>query len=308
MATTTASGGASSPEPASLTPGEAGGGAQPSQPGNNEEHEHDPSALEATAQLTQSLFTLGVRLHRRGQPARRRKRSARCCGAASRVGDLLEQMAAVGIGTLPIALLTVFSSAAVITLYFSQFLISYGAGTLTGAVVALSMGRELAPVLVGVVAAARAGSSIAAEIGSMEVTEQVDALRALAVSPVQYLVVPRLLAALIMIPLVAIAADAVGLIGGYIVAMWKDVPPSSFATSISQFVEWRDFTLGVVKTIVFAFIVAIVSCHQGLKTAGGATGVGRSTTNAVVLSIVLIYISDFFLAYFMFGGKTNLAQ
>ncbi len=307
MATTTASGGASTPEPASSTPGEAGGGAQPSQPSDQEEHEHDPSALEYTAQLTQSFFTsvfsyIGevsllsaqavIALLRRGFA----------------VGDLLEQMAAVGIGTLPIALLTVFSSAAVITLYFSQFLISYGAGTLTGAVVALSMGRELAPVLVGVVAAARAGSSIAAEIGTMEVTEQVDALRALAVSPVQYLVVPRLLAALIMIPLVAIAADAFGLVGGYIVAMWKQVPPSSFATSISQFVEWRDFTLGIVKTIVFAFIVAIVSCHQGLKTAGGATGVGRSTTNAVVLSIVLIYISDFFLAYFMFGGKTNLGQ
>jgi phospholipid/cholesterol/gamma-HCH transport system permease protein len=217
--------------------------------------------------------------------------------------DLFDQMYIIGIGTLPIALLTVFSSAAVISLYFSQFLVRYGAGTLTGAVVAMALGRELGPVLVGVVTAARAGSSIAAEIGTMKVTEQIDALRSLAVSPIQYLVVPRLLAALIMVPLLCIAADAFGLCGGYAVAVWQGVPPESFPDSIRQFVLFRDFDMGIVKTIVFALIVAVVSCHQGLKTAGGATGVGRSTTNAVVLSVVLIYIADFFLAYVMFGGQ-----
>jgi len=222
------------------------------------------------------------------------------------VADLLDQMYTIGIGTLPIALLTVFSSAAVISLYFSQFLVRYGVGSLAGAVIALALGRELGPVLVGVVAAARAGSSIAAEIGTMKVTEQIDALRSLAVSPIQYLVVPRLLASLIMVPLLCIAADAFGLVGGYAVAVWQGVAPTTFPDSIRQFVQFRDFTMGLIKTVVFALIVAIVSCHQGLKTAGGATGVGRSTTNAVVLSIVLIYISDFFMAYVMFGGQVNV--
>jgi phospholipid/cholesterol/gamma-HCH transport system permease protein len=269
-------------------------------------HPHDdPSVLEATAIVTRSLIVevfayLGEISILAGQAVGSMIRN----GVA--IDNLLDQMYAVGVGTLPIALLTVFSSAAVITLYFADFLIGYGAGNLTGAVVGLAMGRELGPVLVGVVAAARAGSSIAAEIGSMKVTEQIDALRSLAVSPIQYLVVPRLLAALLMVPLLCVVADAFGLVGGYFVAVWQGVPANSYGDSIRQFVSTRDFSLGIVKTIVFAFIVAIVSCHQGLKTSGGATGVGRSTTNAVVLSIVLIYISDFFLAYFMFGGQVNV--
>ncbi len=219
------------------------------------------------------------------------------------VSDLFSQMYAIGIGTLPIALLTVFSSSAVIALYFAQFLIRYGAGNLTGAVVALALGRELSPVLVGVVTAARSGSAMAAEIGTMEVSEQIAALRSLAVSPIKYLVAPRVLACLIMVPILGIVADAFGLFGGYVVAVWQGVQPSTYPESIHQFVEMRDFTMGIIKTVVFALIVGIVSCHQGLKTNGGATGVGRATTNAVVLSIVLIYIFDFVLADIMFGGR-----
>jgi phospholipid/cholesterol/gamma-HCH transport system permease protein len=222
------------------------------------------------------------------------------------VADLFDQMYVIGVGTLPIALLTVFTSSAVISLYFAQFLVQYGAGPLTGAVDALALGRELGPVLIGVVAAARAGSAIAAEIGTMKVTEQIDALRSLAVSPIQYLVVPRLVAFVIMVPMLCIVADAFGLIGGYLVAVWQGVPAESFGDSIRQYVQLRDFTMGIVKTIAFALIVAIVSCHQGLRTKGGATGVGQSTTNAVVLSIVFIYLSDFVMAYFMFGGQDHL--
>ena len=222
------------------------------------------------------------------------------------LGDLFDQMFTIGVGTLPIALLTVFTSSAVISLYFAQFLVRYNAGTLTGAVDALALGRELGPVLIGVVASARAGSAIAAEIGTMKVTEQIDALRSLAVSPIQYLVVPRLVAFVIMIPILCVVADAFGLVGGYLVAVWQGVPPASFGDSIRQYVSLRDFTMGVIKTVAFAFIIVIVSCHQGLRTKGGATGVGRSTTNAVVLSIVLIYLSDFVMAYLMFGGQTSV--
>jgi len=219
------------------------------------------------------------------------------------VADLFQQMAIIGVKSVPIACLTTFTSAAVIALYFSNFLIQYGAASLTGAVVALALSRELAPVLVGVVVAARAGSAIAAEIGTMKVTEQIDALRSLAVSPIQYLVVPRVVAALLTLPLLCLVADCAGLFGGYLIAVAQGVPSSTFPQAIRDYAEPRDFYMGMVKTIVFGLIVSIVGCHQGLATTGGATGVGRATTNAVVISIVLIYIANFFLAYVMFGGK-----
>jgi phospholipid/cholesterol/gamma-HCH transport system permease protein len=222
------------------------------------------------------------------------------------IRDMLDQMSIIGFNSIPIATLTTLSSGSVIALYFAPFLLKYGAGELTGAVVALALSRELAPVLVGVVVAARAGSAIAAEIGTMKVSEQIDALRSLAVSPIQYLVVPRLLACIIMLPCLCLVADMAGLVGGYLVAVWQGVPASSFPDSIRQFVEMRDFVMGIVKTVVFGIIIALVSCHQGLVTRGGATGVGRATTNAVVLSVVLIYVFNFVLAYVMFGGNSSI--
>lgn len=211
--------------------------------------------------------------------------------------DLVQQMSFLGVNSVAIALITSFASGAVIALYFSDFLNTYGVASLVGAVVALAMSRELAPVLTGVVVAARAGSAIAAEIGTMKVTEQIDALRALAVDPVEYLVPPRLLASLIMLPVVCIMADMAGIIGGYLVAVYMGgVPPSTYPNSIHDFLTPSDFFTGMLKTVVFGLIVSVVGCHQGLKTRGGATEVGRATTNAVVLSIVFIYISDFFLA------------
>jgi len=215
--------------------------------------------------------------------------------------DLMQQMAFLGVNSVVIALLTSFSSGAVIALYFAQFLVQYGQQWLVGAVVSLAISRELAPVLTGVVVAARAGSAIAAEIGTMKVTEQIDALRALAVDPVEYLVPPRLIAGLIMLPLVCALADASGILGGYLVSVYLEgVPAGSFPLSIRQFLEPSDFMRGLIKTIFFGLIIVIVGCHQGLRTKGGATEVGRATTNSVVLSIVFIYIADFFLARILF--------
>lgn len=214
--------------------------------------------------------------------------------------NLVEQMATIGVYSVPIALLTSLASGAVIALYFTPFLKQYGVESLAGGFVALAVSRELAPVLTGVVVAARAGSAIAAELGTMKVSEQIDALRALAVSPIQYLVVPRLLASLLMLPVVGAMSDAMGILGGYLVATSFGVPPGTFPLAIKQQLEPRDFILGLVKTVVFGIILALVGCHQGLKTEGGATEVGRATTNAVVISIVLIYISNFIMAYFMF--------
>ena len=217
------------------------------------------------------------------------------------VKDLLEQMASLGANSVSIALLTTTTSGAVLALYFAPFLKQYGAEGFTGAVVALAIARELGPVLTGVVVAARAGSAIAAELGTMKVSEQIDALRALAVSPIQYLVVPRILAAIIMVPLVCALADAGGIYGGYLLSKSEGVLPTTYLNSMKQFIDPSDFVKGIIKTVVFGLIISLVGCHQGLATRGGATEVGKATTNAVVLSIVLIYLANFVLTYFMFS-------
>lgn len=220
--------------------------------------------------------------------------------------DLLDQMAFLGVNSLPIALLTCFASGAVLALYFTQFLKDYGAQGLVGAIVAVAIARELGPVLTGVMVAARAGSAVAAELGTMKVSEQIDAMRALAVSPVRYLVIPRILAAVLMMPVVCALADAAGILGGYLVAVYIEaVPAATYPNSIKLFLTPFDFTGGLLKTFVFGLIIALVSCQQGLATRGGATEVGRATTNAVVISIVLIYFFNYFLAYFLFSGSIN---
>jgi len=215
--------------------------------------------------------------------------------------DLIEQMSSLGVSSISIALLTNFTSGGVLSLYFTPFLNQYGATQFVGGVVALAVARELAPVLTGVVFTARSGSMIAAEIGTMRVTEQIDALRALAVSPIRYLVVPRLLACLIMFPIVCALADAAGIFGGYLVAVYMEhTPPHVFTDSIKNLLLPSDFTLGMVKTLFFAVVVALVGCQQGLATRGGATEVGKATTNTVVISIVLVYILNFILADVLF--------
>ncbi len=218
--------------------------------------------------------------------------------------DTINQMATIGVESLPIVLITVAFSGAVLSLYMSQLVVKWGLGSYTGAVVGISIVREIAPVLTAVVVAARSGSAIAAEIGSMKVTEQIDALRALAVSPTRYLVVPRLLAGIAMLPALAALADLVGTAGGYLVAVVNGVAGGGFISTLKTQVVPYDVMMGLLKTVFFAVVIVIVGAQQGLVTKGGATGVGKSTTNAVVISIVIIYILNFLLAYVMFGGRT----
>lgn len=220
------------------------------------------------------------------------------------VRDMFNQMALIGVNSLPIVLVTVAFSGAVLALYMAQLVVKWGLGSYTGAVVGLSLAREIGPVLTSVVVAARSGSAIGAEVGSMKVTEQIDALRSLAVSPIQYLVVPRLLAAIIMLPVLTVFADIVGTAAGYMVAVVNGVAGGGFINTIKSQIVPSDVYLGLVKTLVFAVVIVVTGAQQGLQTTGGATGVGKSTTNSVVISIVLIYILNFFLAYIMFGGKT----
>jgi phospholipid/cholesterol/gamma-HCH transport system permease protein len=234
---------------------------------------------------------------------------ARACAyilrASIDVRETLNQMSVIGVASLPIVLITVTFSAMVLALYSAKTLVAYGfGGQYVGGGIGTAVAREIGPVLTAVVIAARAGSAMAAEIGSMKVTEQVDALRALAVDPVEYLVVPRLVASVAMLPVITVLADLVGVLGGYSVAILNGVPSGSFLGSLRIYTETGDVTRGLLKTLVFGAMIAIVGCYEGLQTRGGATGVGRSTTRAVVLSIVLIYISNFFLAYILFGGRT----
>ena len=260
-----------------------------------------PAALPGVSLLTQIFSPFIVILNYLGEILLLLGQTVKAMRGGVDTRDLIEQMSALGVNSVAIALLTTTTSGAVLALYFAPFLKQYGAESFTGAVVALAIARELGPVLTGVVVAARAGSAIAAELGTMKVTEQVDALRALAVSPTQYLVVPRVLAAVLMMPLVCALADAGGILGGTLLSKSEGVLPIIYWNSMKQFLDLSDFTRGIFKTLVFGLIIALVGCHQGLATRGGATEVGRATTNAVVLSIVLIYLANFVMTYFMFS-------
>lgn len=219
--------------------------------------------------------------------------------------ETLRQMSAIGVNSIPIALLTIAFSGMVMALHTANQLKQLGAERLIGGIVAVSMAREAAPVLTAIVVAARVGSAIAAEIGTMVVTEQVDALRSLGVSPIHYLVVPRFVAGVLMLPVLTMFANVGGVFGGYAVSVWgAGVNSQAFVDSVHNLLQPKDVYLGLVKTFVFGAIVAIVGCNQGLRTTGGAAGVGRSTTAAVVISIVLVYVADYFLAEWLFGGAS----
>ncbi len=217
------------------------------------------------------------------------------------VRHVIAQMSHLGVDSLPIVLLTILFTGMVLTLQTAHEFIKYGAQSSVGGVVAIAMGRELSPVLSGVVIAGRVGAAITAEIGSMKVTEQIDALRVMATDPVAYLVVPRLVACVFMVPVLVVFADAIGVVGGYLVAtLYAGISSFSYLHSISVFSEVNDVTGGLIKSMFFGGIVAIVGCYKGLTTASGAEGVGRATTESVVLSIILIFISNYFLSLILY--------
>lgn len=215
--------------------------------------------------------------------------------------DFLTYIGVLGVNSLMIVVVTVAFSGMVLSLYLSLLAVNYGASSYVGGGLGLSLVREMAPVVTAVVVTARAGSAMAAEIGSMKVSEQIDALRSLAIGPIEYLVAPRILAGVVVFPMLTVFANVAGLAGGYFVAVASQVSGGSFEQSLAQMVTGRDITMGLIKAAVFGVVVTLVCCQQGLRTTGGATGVGRSTTNAVVISIVVIYMVNFLLATLMFG-------
>ena len=213
----------------------------------------------------------------------------------------IDQMAILGVNSLSIVILTITFAGMVISLQLAQLAVKYGFGAFVGGGVAISMFREFGPMLTAIVVAGRAGSAITAEIGSMKVTEQVDALEAMAVNPVKYLVVPRFIACVITIPMLCMFACVCGILGGLLVAnATAGILPKAFLDSIKNIVIMRDFWAGTFKAFVFAAEIALISCYQGLKTTGGAAGVGTATTGSVVYSIILIFISNYFLSSLLF--------
>ncbi|MGQ3684888.1 MAG: MlaE family ABC transporter permease [Candidatus Loosdrechtia sp.] len=177
----------------------------------------------------------------------------------------------------------------------------YGAEIYVGSVVSLSIVRELGPVLTSIMVGARVGSGIAAEIGSMQVTEQIDAMRALGASPVKKLVTPKILAAMITLPLLTVTANIIGIFGGMVIALSElEIDQTFYINSVLTTIKISDLLSGISKTVFFGLIIAIIGCYFGLKTTGGTTGVGRSTTITVVTISILILIADFFLTKLFF--------
>jgi phospholipid/cholesterol/gamma-HCH transport system permease protein len=205
--------------------------------------------------------------------------------------DILIQMDIIGVGSLFIVGLIGFFSGVVMALQMSRALSTYGAQGQIGQIVSITLVRELGPVLTAVLVAGRNASGIASELGSMRVTEQIDAMRALGTDPIQKLVTPRLIATAVVLPLLTIISDFLGLVGGYfIAATMLNITKSQYWTSAWQVLEYNDLTQGLIKPFLFAIVVALVGCYYGLNTTGGTQGVGRSTTKAVVVASVWIFV------------------
>lgn len=215
---------------------------------------------------------------------------------------VLTQAKRIGPGSFLIASLVAFFIGMIMALQMAYLMLEMSAEIYIPSVVAVSLTRELAPVLTALIVAGRIGAGITAEIGSMTVTEQVDALRAFAVNPVKYLVVPRFLGLVIMLPVLTVFADLVGMLGGYVICVYKlFISPTMYFTMIAEALTVKDVMTGLTKTVFFGAIIALVGCHQGLNVQSGAEGVGRSTTIAVVISFILIIVADcFFTTLFYF--------
>ena len=207
--------------------------------------------------------------------------------------DITLQMDTIGVGSLQIVAITGFFSGAVMALQMYHALAQYGQMGKTGQLVSITLVRELGPVLTALMVAGRNASGIASELGSMKVTEQIDAMRALGTDPVQKLVTPRLIATAVMLPLLVIIADFVGMFGGWVISHFNlGIPSKQYWSSVWQALDWTDIGQGLLKPLVFAVVISLIGCYYGLRTTGGTQGVGRSTTQAVVAATVLTFVLD----------------
>jgi len=214
--------------------------------------------------------------------------------------SIITQMLEIGYKSIPVTAITLFFTGMVMAYQIGSAMdaLMSGSSIFIGSAVTISMFRELCPVLTALLLAGRVGSSIAAEIGTMKVTEQIDALRTLLANPVQYLSVPRFIACLVMTPALTIITDLVGVLGGALIAYFSlGITIDKYIDNILNYIRLADFMSGLVKSVFFGIEIAVISCYQGFLTEGGAEGVGRSTIQAVVKSSMVILISDYFLTY-----------
>jgi phospholipid/cholesterol/gamma-HCH transport system permease protein len=215
--------------------------------------------------------------------------------------SILKQMEEVGVRSMPVVLVTATFTGMVLALQSYSGFQRFQATSFVGSVVALSITRELGPVFAGLMVSGRVGAAMAAELGTMKVTEQIDALVTLATNPVKYLVVPRVVAATLVLPVLVVFADLVGILGGYFVSVYLlGSNPYVYVAKTYQYLELKDIYTGLVKASVFGTLIALISCHHGFVAEGGAEGVGRATTRAVVASSMMVLISDYFMTSFMF--------
>lgn len=217
--------------------------------------------------------------------------------------NTFEQMSIVGPESLGIALLTASFVGMVFTIQVAREFVNLGAGTAVGGVLMISLARELAPVLTAVIIAGRVGSAFAAELGTMRVTEQIDALYMLKTDPIDYLVIPRVLACCMMLPVLTILSLLTGMFGGMLIAdSLYGISNTLFIDSARRFITVWDLFSAPIKSVAFGLLIAVIGCSWGLTTTGGAKGVGQSTTTAVVTALMAIFISNFFLSWLMFQG------
>jgi phospholipid/cholesterol/gamma-HCH transport system permease protein len=213
--------------------------------------------------------------------------------------DVILQMDTIGVGSLVVVALVGLFSGIVMALQMSRALAQYGEVEKTGTLVAITLARELGPVLTAIMMAGRNSSGIASELGSMKVTEQIDAMRALGTDPIQKLVTPRLEATCFMLPLLTVIADFVGLFGGWVISVVKlNISSRLYWNSAWQALEWNDVAQGLIKPLVFAVVVSLIGCFYGLRTTGGTQGVGRATTQAMVAATIMIFITDVMITEF----------
>jgi len=211
------------------------------------------------------------------------------------------QMEAIGVKSFPIVLIISTFTGMVFSLQIAKIFATFGLSSQLGQGLTLAFARELGPVLSGVVVAGRVGSAIAAEIGSMKVTEQIDALETLSTDPIDYLVAPRIIAGSLMLPVLVVFADLVGMIGGFAVAVfYAKIPPNNFIDGILTFITFWDFGGGIIKAIFFGLVIAGIGTYKGLNAENGAVGVGKATTEAVVSATIIIFILNYFLSMLLY--------
>lgn len=217
------------------------------------------------------------------------------------IKNTLKQMLEIGVKSLPVVLITAVFTGMVLALQTYTGFKRFGAEAFVGTVVALSMTREMGPVITGLIVTGRAGASMAAELGTMRVTEQIDALETLATNPVKYLVVPRFISGVIMMPALTVLADIIGILGGYLITVGLYGASSTvYWKKTWDYLETEDIYNGIIKAAFFGASITLISCYKGFYTTGGAEGVGKATTGAVVISFMTILISNYFLAAWLY--------